>query len=106
MAIPTPEGPRPLLGHGWVLLGAWKTFVTQYAFEQEAAVLNALKIGIPLLLDEQGQGWFVNVFASHGYVTRDFESRTIGDNSIKERRWNGPNDSRTQMVQFVNRMIS
>jgi hypothetical protein len=101
MAIPTPEGPRPLFGHGWVLLGAWKTFVTQYASEQEAAVLNAVKSGLPLLLDEQTQGWFVSIFASHGYVTRDSEFRTIGENSIKERRWSGPDGSHTQMVQFV-----
>ena len=29
-AVPTPEGPRPLMGHGWVFGGEWKRFVNAY----------------------------------------------------------------------------
>ncbi len=33
MAVPTPEGPRPLFGHAWVLLGEWKRFVNEWSSE-------------------------------------------------------------------------
>ena len=101
MAIPTPEGPRPLLGHGWVLLGGWRQFVTEYSAEQEAAVSNAIKAKLPLLLDEQGQSWFVNILITNGYFTEDSAFRTIGDNSIMERRWIGRDGSHMRIFQFT-----
>ena len=101
MAIPTPEGPRPFFGHGWVLLGEWKRFVNEYALEQETAVLKAIDTEVPLLLDEQGQGWFVNILVSLKYVTVDSERRTVGNNSIIERRWVGPDGGHVRLLKFI-----
>ena len=101
MAIPTPEGPRPFFGHGWVLLGEWKRFVNDYASEQEIAVLKAIDAELPLLLDEQGQGWFVNILLSLNYVTVDSERRTVGNNSIIERRWVGPDGGHVRLLKFI-----
>jgi hypothetical protein len=101
MAIPTPEGPRPLFGHAWVLLGEWKRFVNEWSSEQDAAVIKAIEARVPLLLYDEEQGWIVNIYCSHGYFTKDSEERTIGDDSIIERRWTGPEGTKTRMLLFV-----
>ena len=98
MAVPTPEGPRPLFGHAWVLLGEWKPFVNEWSSEQDAAVIHAIEARVPLLLHPDGQAWPANIYASHGYSTRDFElRRAIDDDSIFERRWTGPKGDQTRM---------
>lgn len=103
MAIPTPEGPRPLFGHAWVLLGEWKRFVNEYSSEVDAAVVDSIEAGVPLLLHTEGQGWIVSTYSSHGYFTKDSQWRTIGDNSIIERRWTGPGGgTQTRMLLFAN----
>ena len=99
MAVPTPEGPRPLCGHAWVLLGEWKRFVNEWSSEQDAAVIHAIEARVPLLLHPDGQAWPVNIYAPHGYSTKDFElRRAIGDNSIFERRWTGPKGDQARML--------
>jgi hypothetical protein len=103
MAIPTPEGPRPLLGHAYVLLlGGWRHFVTEYSLEQESAVLKSRNAKLPLLIDEQGQSWFANILVARGYFTEDSALRTISDNqSLLERRWIARDGSYIRVLQFT-----
>jgi len=99
MAVPTPEGPRPLFGHAWVLSGAWKRFVNEYESEQEMAVKQAIDAGLPLLVAEDGTSWFVCVYAARDYFTQDSGQHEIADFVI-ERRWIASNGSQSRLISF------
>ena len=65
--------------------------------------MNAINNKVPLFLDEQTQGWFVNIYASHGYLTKDSDDRrAIEDESIRERLWIGSQGSQARSLSFVN----
>ena len=99
-ATPTPEGPRPLFGHGWVLLGKWKPFVKEWATEQDAAVLTAIRANIPLLLPDDPY-WPVDTYLSDGFTTTDSQERRVEQGSIVERRWTGTDGAQSRMVALL-----
>ena len=101
MAIPTPEGPRALFGHAWVLSRDWKRFVVGYWTEQEDAVRTAIQKGLPLLLHDSGQGWGVVIYSALGYTTMDSYKREIVNDFIIERRWLGPGGTQSRMFVFI-----
>lgn len=51
MAMPTPEGPRPLFGFGAVFLKRWYSFIDSNNFEREAVVKYALENKCNILQD-------------------------------------------------------
>jgi hypothetical protein len=101
-AVPTPEGPRPLFGHAWVLAGQWREFVDSYWEEEEKAVLTAIERGIPLLLLGPEQGWSMVVYSALDYTTADPHNRTV-DHQVIERRWIGADGTTSRMLQFVDK---
>jgi hypothetical protein len=69
--VPTSEGPRPLGGHAYVLLGGgWRRILQQSAQELNADVQLAAAGGLPILQD-LGQGYVVAALASAGFRTLD-----------------------------------
>jgi hypothetical protein len=101
-AVPTPEGPRPLFGHAWVLSGDWKRFVQDAAWEQFAATRKAIDMGVPLLQDK-GQGEAVVTYAALGFRTKDRWNRTLDNKFVIERRFTGQDGTQTRMLRLTNR---
>jgi len=99
-ATPTPEGPRPLFGHGWVLLDRWRPFVNEWAQEQVAAVGAAIEAGVPLVLPDD-RSWPVDTYLSLGFSTHDPFERKVGDGRIFERRWTSRQDAESRMYVLV-----
>ena len=78
--VPTSEGPRPLGGHAYVLLGGgWRRVVQQNARELSSDAQLAVASGLPILQD-LGQGYVVAALTGMGFRTTDswkLESRTF-----------------------------
>jgi hypothetical protein len=74
-AVPTPEGPRPLGGHGWVLFGGeWRAYVRNMQSEQKEAIEIAVQGGTPLLqLDRDS--FLLARLLQMGWMTLDPEQR-------------------------------
>lgn len=69
--VPTSEGPRPVGGHAYVLLGGgWQRIVQQSARELNADVQLAVASGLPVLQD-LGQGYVVAALTGIGLRTTD-----------------------------------
>ncbi len=84
---PTSEGPRPIGGHAWVLLGGgWRQIVREGAADRTNAVRAALAGGWPLL-EDQGQGYMTATLAGMGFTTRDDWRRSLGGGFMGERRF-------------------
>jgi hypothetical protein len=84
--LPTPEGPRPLGGHAWVLIGgAWRSNVEEASRERTRAIHEALVRGIPILAD-QGQGYTVATLAGMRFTTEDSWKRVVRQ-FLEERRF-------------------
>ncbi len=85
--VPTSEGPRPVGGHGWVLLGGgWRDIALAASADRRDAVQVALASGRPLL-EDQGQGYITATLAGMGFTTRDAWKRSVGGNFLGERRF-------------------
>jgi len=102
-AIPTPEGPRPLFGHGWVLGGEWKQFVTRYWAEQPSALNVAIARGQPAFFADYSQGWGVDAYLSLGFTTTDSAFRVV-DGELVERRWRRADGVTSRMLAFLRPM--
>lgn len=91
-AVPTPEGPRPLGGHAFVLLGGqWRDFVRRAWGDEVGGVNAAMKLRVPLVQDEPGD-YSVVQLASEGFTTLDpgrssFLRRNVDPPDIIERRF-------------------
>jgi hypothetical protein len=71
-AIPTPEGPRPLWGHGGVLLGGgWRDLANARAAGRERLAELAIKESVPLLSLNGSAPLVVVEFAKRGYEPLD-----------------------------------
>ena len=85
--VPTSEGPRPVGGHAWVLLGdQWRKTATQNIDELSSAIQEAMRRNIPLLQD-QGQGFAVSMLLGMGLKTRDPWNRMLSPSFLIERRF-------------------
>ncbi len=78
--VPTAEGPRPVGGHAYVLLGGgWRRVLQQSAQELNGDAQFAVGHGLPILQD-LGQGYVVASLTGLGLRTTDswkLESRTF-----------------------------
>jgi len=101
-AIPTPEGPRPLFGHGEVLFGGWRRFVQTADIEQRNAIRRAIQMGVPLLQDS-GQGRALAAYAALGLTTNDSWKRTVDGGLFIERRFTGPAAMETRLLRLRDR---
>ena len=76
-AIPTPEGPRPLGGHLFVLLnGEWRKLATNFDIERKSVIDTALDTHYNILQDE-GNSFIVAKFLENGFETRDPKLRDV-----------------------------
>ncbi len=102
-AVPTPEGPRPVFGHGMVLLGGgWRKLIDGMATERRRAIQEALRLSVPLLQD-RGQGLAVAELAGFGFTTTDAWNRRLGNNFIVERRFLATGAKSLRMLRLVDR---
>jgi hypothetical protein len=100
-AVPTPEGPRPLFGHAWILGGGWRKFVNAYWLEQQTAFSTAIRLGLPVLIQDSSQGLGVDVYRALGFESRDSISRTLDDKFIVERRWTRRDGMTSRMLYLT-----
>jgi hypothetical protein len=98
-AVPTPEGPRPLFGHAWVLGGQWKRFVSDFWTEQLEAVETAVRLNHPVLLHERSHGWAVDAYLQLGFTGTDSAFRVVDD--VYDRQWTRADGASSRMLQFV-----
>lgn len=100
LAVPTPEGPRALGGHAWVLFGGeWRRLVRQLAGERDLAIQRAIDMRVPILQDS-GEGMIAAQLMGMGFKTADPWNRTIGNGLLVERRFTS-GDNRTVRVLRV-----
>ncbi|GAB4494220.1 MAG: hypothetical protein Fur0016_00070 [Anaerolineales bacterium] len=71
MAFPTPEGARPLYGHGYILLGGWKTFVENLAQEREEVIETGLRLNVPIVVTSWSPDYYLNILYDMGFYTSD-----------------------------------
>jgi hypothetical protein len=82
--VPTPEGPRPLLGHGFALLGGgWRQFVQSIEQERRQAIWRAARSNLPLLWDG-GMGTALAELAGERFTTE--AGATTEDDLFEVRR--------------------
>ena len=70
-AFPTPEGPRPLYGHGYVLLGgAWSRFINAAAAERQKSIHTAISMNAPLVVTNWSPDYYLDELYAMGYATQ------------------------------------
>lgn len=80
MAIPTPEGPRPIYGFGKVFFKDWKEITSKIEKEKENAVDHAISNKIDILQDV-GHSFITTKLLEKGFSTETIKHRT--ENYIK-----------------------
>ncbi|MCX7754170.1 MAG: hypothetical protein N2117_02840 [Anaerolineales bacterium] len=98
-AFPTPEGVRPLYGHGWVLLREWKTFTETAAAEREQVVETALQRNLPIVVTNWSPDYYLNALYARGFQTTDPHDRPDKNGFFTERRFEGP-DGKTVVLRY------
>ncbi|MEM7286884.1 MAG: hypothetical protein AAF480_11075 [Actinomycetota bacterium] len=67
-AIGTPEGPRPVWGHGSVLLGGgWRTLMSERADAREAAIDHATATGRLYVIAQGASGYALSYLSGAGF---------------------------------------
>lgn len=101
--VPTSEGPRPIGGHAWVLLGGgWREMTLKAAADRTNAVRAALAGGWPLL-EDQGQGYMTATLVGMGFTTRDDWRRSLGGGFLGERRFYAADRTEVRMLWLRDR---
>jgi hypothetical protein len=99
-AFPTPEGPRPLLGHVWVLLGnGWAKFIGAEAEEREKVIQVALQQHLPILRNAE-EAILVCHLARRGFFTLDPANASGQRSFIDERTFHGSNGNSVKIIQY------
>lgn len=86
-AFPTPEGVRALYGHGWVLLGEWKTFTQKAAAERQQVIETALRLNLPIVVTNWAPEYYLNALYARGFQTSDPYDHLGTDGFFTERRF-------------------
>jgi hypothetical protein len=87
-AFPTPEGPRPLYGHAYVLLGGgWIRFVDAAAAERQLSIDNAISLKVPLVVTNWSPDYYLDDLYAMGYTTPDPFDRIEPGGFFRERRF-------------------
>ena len=87
MAFPTPEGPRPLYGHAYILLGGWKTFVEKLAQERQDLIETALRLNAPIVVTSWSPDYYLNNLYNMGFYTSDNYLQTGKSGLFIERKY-------------------
>ena len=88
LAFPTPEGPRALYGHAYVLFGGgWKRFILEDAAERTHAITSTLEDEIPLVVTSWSPDFFLDELYLKGFQTSDPHDRKTADGRFVERRF-------------------
>jgi hypothetical protein len=94
-AIPTPEGPRPVGGHAFVLFGGeWRDLVDKLDDERDLVASFALSSKLNILQDE-GNSLMIVKLVQKGFNTND-KKGNYRLNNISERRFT---DSTNQFIE-------
>lgn len=88
MAMPTPEGARPIYGFGTVFLKDWKDFVAQNNLERSLATQYAIDNDIDILQDVR-HSIITSKLVEFGYTTDQHVNRKIGENFERAFRKSG-----------------
>ena len=76
LAFPTPEGPRPLYGHFYVLLGGqWRSFANEQFGYYEEMVDTAIEENIPLVITNWSPDMLLIILERRGYDTTDWQDK-------------------------------
>jgi hypothetical protein len=101
-AIPAPEGPRPLGGHGWVLLGGqWKSLVNQLDQERIKAIRQAILMQVPILHDAGTDRVLIHLLRM-GFITNDPKDRFSPD-GISARRFSNKRGEQVIILRLKDR---
>ena len=99
-AVSTPEGPRPLWGHGAVLLGGnWRRLAHQLAADSLSVVRTALDGGLPILVMDGGTGALVCELARLRFMPKDPMYSGIGGPLLSHRRFS--NSAKAQVIMVA-----
>ena len=102
-AIPTFEGPRPIYGHAYVLLGGgWSDFVLQKQYERRQSIETAIKMNIPLVVTSWSPDYFVNDLYFLNYQTSDSSGAFYGASLFANREFTSTSDG---SFMFLSREI-
>ena len=82
MAMPTPEGARPIYGFGYVLLKDWKTYVSDNNKERKNATQYAIDNDIDILQDVR-HSFITSKLVELGYTTNQYVNRRVGENYVR-----------------------
>jgi hypothetical protein len=87
-AFPTTEGPRPLYGHGYVLLGGgWNKFINAAAVERQRSIDAAISIKAPLVVTSWSPDYYLDDLYAMNYTTTDPFNRNDASGYFKERNF-------------------
>lgn len=79
-AFPTPEGPRPVGGHAFVLLGGgWRSFVTDQAEERRRLIERAIESELPILTTRWSPDFFTAELLRQGFTTHERAENIFDD---------------------------
>jgi len=99
-AVPTREGPRPLFGHAYCLLGGgWRNFVRDQSRECRAMISHALTSGIPLMTVGRSTAFIIAVAAEQSFRTQDPPARFLPPDSPEIRTLVSPPGDSLMLVR-------
>jgi hypothetical protein len=80
-AYETFEGPRPMFGHAFVLLGGdWTELVSGLAEDRHRVVEQAISMKVPVLMAKWSPSYVVNELAAMGFTTSDPQDCALSTN--------------------------
>lgn len=86
MAFPTPEGARPLYGHGYALLGGgWRSFTEQSSGARQQATERAVADEMPIVVTNWSPDFFLIELYRLGFVTHEALELRGDDSYFAER---------------------
>jgi len=101
MAFPTPEGPRALYGHGYVLFHDWKDFAMKRSNERQLVIDTAMRLNIPLLTTAWSPDYYLDSLYTMGYQTSDPQSHAAPDDFFIERSFTNSQGNTTSVIYSI-----
>tara|TARA_B100000809_G_scaffold105703_1_gene104236 strand:+ start:33245 stop:34840 length:1596 start_codon:yes stop_codon:yes gene_type:complete len=83
LAMPTPEGPRPIGGYLWVLLSDWSLMIENINNQRSNAVNYAIKHNLTIIQDVN-HSFISSKLLELGYMTSEPFNNNKGDYSLRK----------------------
>jgi hypothetical protein len=101
-AFSTPESPRPIFGHFYVLFGGgWRSFQNSQEQEREDALDYALEHEMPMLITVYPSALILNRLVTDSFTTQDAFSTPYALNpAITERRFSNGNGEQITVLYY------